>query len=152
TILHSGGLIGTFSGVSGNLPGFSESLSYTATDVILNLSANLGALGCFTINQCNVANAISAFFNNGRGTLPPNFLALFNLAGGNLATALTLLSGEPATGAQQVAFKLMDQFLLLMLDPFVDGRSGVAGAGGPAFAFAPEREALPEEIALAYAK
>jgi outer membrane autotransporter protein len=38
-----------------------------------------------------------------------------------------------------------------MLDPFVDGRNGVAGVGGPAIAFAPERAAVPEEIALAYA-
>src|SRR5262249_48183742 len=37
-------------------------------------------------------------------------------------------------------------------DPFVDGRSGVAGAAGPALGFAPEREALPEDIALAYTK
>ena len=37
-----------------------------------------------------------------------------------------------------------------MLDPFVDGRSGVAGAGGPALGFAPERETLPDDIALAY--
>src|SRR5262245_55572627 len=43
-------------------------------------------------------------------------------------------------------------FLGIMLDPFVDGRSGVAGTGGPALAFAPEREELPDDIALAYAK
>jgi outer membrane autotransporter protein len=42
------------------------------------------------------------------------------------------------------------QFLSLMLDPFVDGRSGVGGAGGPALGFAPEREELPDDIALAY--
>jgi outer membrane autotransporter protein len=36
-----------------------------------------------------------------------------------------------------------------MLDPFVDGRSG---AGGPALGFAPEQEALPDSIALAYSK
>jgi outer membrane autotransporter protein len=35
------------------------------------------------------------------------------------------------------------------LTPFVDGRAGV---GGGAIPFAPEREALPEDIALAYAK
>ena len=46
---------------------------------------------------------------------------------------------------------MTNQFLGLMLDPFVDGRSGVAGAGGPALGFAPEREALPDDIALAYA-
>src|SRR6201997_3282549 len=39
-----------------------------------------------------------------------------------------------------------------MLDPFVDGRNSVAGAGGPALGFAPEREELPDDIALAYAK
>jgi uncharacterized protein with beta-barrel porin domain len=150
TILHSGGLIGTFNGVSGNVPaGFSDSLSYTGTDVILNLTAN--TLGCFSINQCNVANAISGFFNNG-GTLPPNFLALFGLTGGNLASALTLLSGEVATGAQQPAFQMMTTFLGLMLDPFVDGRSGIGGAGGGAVGFAPEREELPEDIVLAYSK
>jgi uncharacterized protein with beta-barrel porin domain len=150
TILHSGGLVGTFNGVSGNVPaGFTESLSYTATDVILNLSANLGALGCFTVNQCNVANALNAFFNNG-GALPANFLPIFNLTGANLANALTLLSGEAATGAQQGAFQLTNQFLGIMLDPFVDGRSGVGGGG--AIGFAPARAELPDDIALAYAK
>jgi outer membrane autotransporter protein len=156
TILHSGGLIGTFSGVSGNVPaGFSESLSYTGTDVILNLTAILAqpsGLACsFSVNQCNVANAINNFFNNG-GALPPNFLAIFGLTGGNLANALTLLSGEAATGAQQGAFQLGSQFLNLMLDPFVDGRGGVGGAGGPAIGFAPERPEMPDGLALAYAK
>jgi uncharacterized protein with beta-barrel porin domain len=38
-----------------------------------------------------------------------------------------------------------------MLDPFVDGRSGVAGTSGPALGFAPGRDAaLPSDIALAY--
>ena len=37
---------------------------------------------------------------------------------------LSQLDGEAATGAQQAVFKLIDQFLGLMLDPFVDGRSG----------------------------
>jgi outer membrane autotransporter protein len=66
--------------------------------------------------------------------------------------ALTLLSGEAATGAQQGAFQLTNQFLGIMLDPFVDGRNSIAGAGGPALGFAPEREELPDDIALAYAK
>src|SRR5256714_11011771 len=39
-----------------------------------------------------------------------------------------------------------------MLDPFVDGRGGVAGASGPALGFAPEREEVSDDIALAYAK
>jgi outer membrane autotransporter protein len=163
TILSAvGGLGGTtFNALStSNLPaGFTASLSYTATDAILNLTATLGqpngpsapgALACaFSLNQCNVANALNAFFNNG-GALPGAFVTIFGLTGANLANALTLLSGEAATGAQQGAFQLTNQFLGIMLDPFVDGRSGVGGGG--AIGFAPAREELPEDTALAYAK
>jgi len=153
TILHAAGGFGgtTFAEVSGNLPGFSKSLSYTSTDVVLNLAAALGTGIALNQNQQNVANAINNFFNNG-GALPANFLPIFNLTGGNLANALTLLSGEAATGGQQAAFQLTNQFLGIMLDPFVDGRSGSAGTGGAALGFAPEREELPDDIALAYSK
>jgi autotransporter-associated beta strand protein len=153
TILHAdGGISGTFSGInSSGLPNFAASLSYTGNDVLLNLTAALGVGTALNQNQQNVAGAINGFFNSS-GTLPPNFLNVFGLTGSNLTNALTLLSGEAATGAQQGAFKLMDQFLGLMLDPFVDGRSGVGGAAGPALGFAPDRPELPEEIALAYSK
>ena len=171
TILSAaGGLNGTtFNNLTTtNLPaGFTANLSYSPTSAILNLTATLGqpsapsapgapgapggpsALACaFSVNQCNAANALNNFFNNG-GTLPPNFVTIFGLTGANLANALTLLSGEAATDAQQVGFQLTNQFLGIMLDPFVDGRSEV---NGRAIAFAPEREELPEDIALAYAK
>jgi autotransporter-associated beta strand protein len=150
-ILHSAGLNGTtFSGVSGNVPaGLTESLSYTATDVLLNLTAALGQGGGLNGNQQSVANAINTFFNNG-GTLPPNFVTIFGLSGNNLANALSLISGEAATGGQQGAFQLMREFLDLTLDPFVDGRRDAGGGG--AIGFAPEREELPDGIALAYAK
>jgi outer membrane autotransporter protein len=141
-----------------NLPvGFTASLSYTATDAILNLTATLGqpsgpsALGTtgLNVNQLNVVNSLNGFFNNG-GALPLPFVSIFGLTGSNLANALSQLSGEAATGAQKVAFQLADQFLGLMLDPFVDGRSGVGGADHSALGFAPERETMPPEIALAY--
>jgi autotransporter-associated beta strand protein len=160
TILSAaGGLSGAFSSLStSNLPaGFTASLGYTATNVVLNLTATLGRrpsdLGTtgLSINQTNVAEALNNFFNNG-GTLPPEFVSIFGLSGASLANALTLLSGEAATGAQQGAFQLGNQFLGIMLDPFVDGRSGVVGAAGPALGFAPEREDLPDDIALAYSK
>jgi autotransporter-associated beta strand protein len=180
TILSAaGGLNGTtFNNLTTtNLPaGFTANLSYTPTSAILNLTATLGqpsapgapggttgpsapsapsgpsALSCiFSANQCNVANSLNNFFNSG-GTLPPTFVTIFGLTGGNLANALSQLSGEAATDAQKVGFQLTDQFLNLMLDPFVDGRSGVGGADHPALGFAPEREDLPEDIALAYAK
>jgi autotransporter-associated beta strand protein/T5SS/PEP-CTERM-associated repeat protein len=163
TILSAaGGRSGTFNTLTTtNLPaGFSASLSYTATDATLNIVAALGGLSILggpdallgnglNGNQRNVANALNAFFNNG-GTLPPAFVPIFGLTGANLANALTLLSGEPATGAQQGAFQLTNQFLGIMLDPFVEGRN--AFDGGSAIGFAPEREELPDDIALAYAK
>jgi uncharacterized protein with beta-barrel porin domain len=152
----AGGLGGTtFSALTtSNLPtNFAASLSYTPTDVVLNLAAVLGQGAGLSGNQQNVAGALNGFFNNG-GTLPANFIPIFNLTSANLGNALTLLSGEAATGAQQAGFQMESQFLNLMLDPFVDGRSGIAGeSGGPALGFAPERdESLPEDVALAYSK
>ncbi|MBR0844244.1 autotransporter domain-containing protein [Bradyrhizobium liaoningense] len=151
TILHAtGGLGGTaFSGVSAT--NFVASLSYTPTDVLLNLSAALGNGTGLNVNQQNVADALNNAFNSG-GALPANFAGVFGLTGGNLGAALSQLSGEPATGAQQGAFQFMGQFLGLMLDPSAGGRDGAGGAGGSALGFAPERAPLPDDIALAYAK
>ena len=95
TILSAaGGRSGTFGSLttSGLPAGFAASLSYTASDVILNLSAALGADG-LSGNQQNVAGALNGFFNNG-GTLPANFVPIFNLSGANLGNALSQLSGE----------------------------------------------------------
>src|SRR5579859_7163490 len=97
-------------------------------------------------NAVNVAGAIDIFLGAG-GTLAGGFSPLNNLSGQQLANALVQLDGEASTGAERGAFQLMNQFLGLMLDPFVDGRFG-AGASS----FAPEREALPSDIAMAYAK
>ena len=147
-ILHSASLGGTtFSGLSAPA-NFNASLSYTATDVFLNLTAALAVGTPLTQNEQNAANAIETFFNNG-GTLPPGFANLFTLSGANLANALNQLDGEDATGAQRGAFDLMNEYLGLMLDPFTYGSGG---GGGGALGFAPDRQAsLPPDIALAYA-
>jgi autotransporter-associated beta strand protein len=126
-------------------------------------AAPAAPLPVFTVNQLNVGHAIDNFFNNG-GALPPAFTSLFNLTGGNLTNALDQLSGEPATGAQKVAFQMTGQFLDLMLDPFADGRCGIGRTDQPplglardcevrpsALGFAPERETVPSQISLAYA-
>ncbi len=140
--------------------GFQASLSYTDKTVVLDLTAQLaqqpgpfgtsGPSTALTVNQLNVASAINNFFNAG-GALPPAFVPLFGLTGSNLTRSLDQLHGEAATGAQKVGFQLTDQFLNLMLDPFVDGRSGIGGADHPALGFAPERETMPPDIAHAYA-
>ena len=138
TILHATGGLGdtTFSGVSGNVPaGFTESLSYTATDVLLNLTATLGALpgAGLTQNQQNVAAALNGFFNNG-GTLPASFITVFGLSGSALGNALTQLSGETATGAQQTTFDAMTLFMGALTDPSSGGRGDATPPGALSFA------------------
>jgi YVTN family beta-propeller protein/autotransporter-associated beta strand protein len=163
TILSaSGGRAGTFDSLSTTgLPGdFHPHLSYTGNNVVLNLVAALepeddpatpAAPGTRqSRNEVAIGHVLDNAFNQG-STLPRNFLAVFSLTGSNLDRALDQLDGEVATGAQRVGFQLTDQFLNLMLDPFVDGRSGIGGADRPALGFAPEREPMPTEIALAYA-
>ena len=112
--------------------------------------SRLPPLPTFTVNQLNVGHAIDNFFNNG-GALPPAFVPLFSLTGNNLTTRWTSFPAKPRPARRRSAFQLTDQFLNLMLDPFVDGRSGVGGADHPALGFAPERDNTPPEIALAYA-
>jgi uncharacterized protein with beta-barrel porin domain len=143
TILHSAGLGGTtFAGLSTPaLPtGFTASLSYTSTDVLLNLTAVLGTHGASGLggNQQGVVNTLNNFFNNG-GTLPPNFLTVFGLTGGNLSAALSQLSGEVSTGSQRVAFNAMTQFLGVLTDP-VAGRGDGFGSGSSATGYADESD------------
>jgi hypothetical protein len=150
TYTASGGLgrvVGTFDSLNttGLPAGFQAAPSYTDTSAILNLIAALEAPG-ETADEHSVAHALDTSFNTGHA-LPPNLAAVFNLTGGALDRALDELDGEVATGAQQVAFQLMNQFLGIMLDPFVDGRSNPLG--GSAIGFAPERAELPDDIALA---
>jgi len=149
TILNAaGGVSGTFgSAVSSNAPvNFQTTLSYDANNAYLNLTAALGALQGLNINQQNVANSINGFFNGG-GTLPPGFVHLFGLTGGNLSTALTQASGETATGTQQTTFDAMNLFMGLLTDPFVAGRGdGVSASSG-----APAQFAETNDGASAYA-
>jgi uncharacterized protein with beta-barrel porin domain len=154
TILTAaGGLGGTAFGslTNVNLPsGFTTNLSYDADDAFLNLTAILGApstigLSGLNQNQLNVANAVNNSFNGG-AALPPSFVGLFSLSGGNLANALTALSGESANGAQQSAFQFGNSFLSLMLDPYAENRgSGLGGADGfgPALGYAGDEGAPP---------
>lgn len=148
TILTAaGGVSGTFAGISNiGLPaGFADSLSYSANNVFLNLAPGFTQFTGLNTNQQNVANALTNFFNT-TGSIPSRFA--------NLTPAgLTQLDGENATGAERASYDLMNEFLNLMLDPFVDGRGGYpAGGGATPLGFAPDQLAsLPPDIALAYA-
>jgi uncharacterized protein with beta-barrel porin domain len=158
TILHSAGLGGTTFSSLDVFGGITASLVYlpnpSATDVDLDITANLGMAapaGGFNINQQNVSTSLTNYFNSG-GSLTPGISAVLGLSGPALANALTQLSGEAATGTQQVSTQMMNEFLDMMLDPFVAGRdTGGGGGAGTSNGFAPERQAgLPPNIALAY--
>jgi outer membrane autotransporter protein len=124
---------------------------YDATSVDVALTRTpFGAVAGLTENQRAVGNALEGAYST---TLTGPAATLFtNLLMTGTPEALSQLSGEAATGAQQPAFQLMNEFMSVMLDPFVDGRAGVSGVYGHAIPFAPDREPLPEDIALAYSK
>ena len=139
-ILHSAGLGGTrFDALVITNPNFGGSLSFSATDVFLTPTANLGAGSNLNQNQQNVAGAINNFFNSG-GTLPPAFGTLFALTGNNLSSALSQVSGEVATGSQQTTFNAMGLFMGLLTDPFMQ-RNGTSNPMPGASGYADEASA-----------
>ncbi len=93
--MKSAGLGGTtFSSVVSADPNFAMSLSYTNANVLLNLTATLGAGSSLNGNQQSVANTLSsAFYSN--GTLPANFGSLFGLSGTSLGNAITNSMAKP---------------------------------------------------------
>ncbi|MGJ5182317.1 autotransporter domain-containing protein [Bradyrhizobium sp. HKCCYLRH1034] len=137
TILTAtGGVSGTFGGVTNtNLPaGFSATLSYDANNAFLNLTMSSSG----NINQQNVSNALSNYFNT-NGSIPVVFTGL-------TPAGLTQISGETATGSQQTTFNAMTQFMGVMTDPFIGGRgdqgsapSGAIGYTEETLAFASKR-------------
>jgi probable HAF family extracellular repeat protein len=138
TILTAaGGVGGTFGSlVNTNVPAsFTSSLSYDANnayiDLALNLAPNFG--GGLNVNQQNVANALTNFFN-ATGGIPAVF--------GTLTPAgLTQASGELATASQQTTFDAMNLFLGLLTDPFVAGRGAGVTAGATSSQLAEESDA-----------
>jgi autotransporter-associated beta strand protein len=130
-ILHATTLSGTFAGV--NAPaGFDASLSYSGTDVTLNLSATLGRSVSLAQNHAALVSAHNTYFNNG-GALPARFVGISALTGNALTQGLTQISGETPTGAQQASFDAMTQFFGMLSDPTIEGR-GAAGLPPSEFA------------------
>ena len=117
TILTAtGGVTDTFNpAVAGALPSnLKASLSYDLNNVYLNLALSFSPPGGLNINQQNVANTVTNFFNS-TGGIPLAFASLS-------PAGLTQVSGELATGSQQGTFDAMNLFLSLISDPFVAGR------------------------------
>jgi uncharacterized protein with beta-barrel porin domain len=136
TILTAaGGVSGSFGSFDTlNIPGgFRAGLSYDANNVFLNLDLALAKYSGLNVNQQNVANALTNFFN-ATGGIPAVFGTL--TPGG-----LTQASGELATASQQTTFDAMNLFLGLLTDPFVAGRGAPVVASTLAPQFADESDA-----------
>jgi uncharacterized protein with beta-barrel porin domain len=119
----SGGVSGVFNPVvTTNMKSIQATLTYDANDVFLNVRLVYPGLasGSLNVNQRNVANAITNFFDV-TGSVPAGFAALN-------ASGLTAASGELGTGVIQSSIKTDDLLLRLLLDPFIAGR---AGPGAP---------------------
>lgn len=147
----AGGLGGTtFAGlnISGAIVGH---LTYDPTNVyfVVGSIGLADVLAPGTINQRAVAGGIDTALNGGASA--GFFAPVLSLTGAALGNALDQLSGEVSTGAQRSASNMTGQFLGMMVDPFVNGRTDDAGnAGG--ISFAPERRtSFPADVALAYA-
>jgi len=149
TLLASSGLNGTTFD-SFTTVGLSQSLgadiAYDGNNVVLNLTSKMAAAAALPANQRHVASVIDNAFNAGQ--LPQPFGSAYMLNAGNLAAGLSTLSGEPVTGAQQGAALLMNSFLGLMLDPFVEGRSDPAidARDNGALAYAGETRPFPPHL------
>lgn len=129
TILTAAGGFGgsTFnSAVVSNMPSINATLSYDTNNVFLNIGVSFTPSGGgLTVNQQNVANTLTNVFNS-TGGIPAAFATL-------TPAGLTTASGELGTGIIQSAINADGQFLNLMLDPTVVGRSsGFTKAGSVA--------------------
>jgi autotransporter-associated beta strand protein len=143
-ILTAGFISGSFGSlINTNLPtNFTTSLSYDTKNAYLNLALNFTLSGTtpsgssasgfgsgLNINQQNVGNTLTNFFNT-TGGIPLVF-------GGLTPVGLSQASGETATGTQQTTFNAMTQFMGVMTDPFIDGRgNGGAPQGSGASGYA----------------
>ncbi|MET0720821.1 MAG: autotransporter domain-containing protein [Tardiphaga sp.] len=124
SILHANSLQGTFANVS-TPAGFTSSLSYGLTDVTLTISGGFAGDVRLSRNQTALVAAHDSYFYSG-GARPARFDAVLPLTGSDLTAALTQITGETATGAQQPGFTAATQFIGAMSDPTVAGRGGNA--------------------------
>ncbi len=126
TILTAaGGVSGAFAGVglTGAPASLTGTLSYDPTHAFLNFALDFGSTPGLSVNQRNVGNALTNFFN-ANGGIPVVFATLS-------PSGLAQASGELATGSQQATFDAMNLFMGLLTDPFAAGRdSGVGPSGG----------------------
>lgn len=119
--------------VVSNMSTLTATLSYDTNNAFLNINVNFAPGGGLNVNQQNVANTLTNFFNT-TGGIPAAFVSLG-------PAGLTAASGELGTGIIQSAINADGQFLNLMLDPTIIGRSGGFAKAGSVAQFAESDEA-----------
>jgi uncharacterized protein with beta-barrel porin domain len=155
-VLTASSVNGQFAQISSSVPSIFLSVATTYTPTSVDLTVNrtpFGAVAGENENQRAVGNALEAAYST---SLTGQEAAFYlSVLASPTTNVLTELSGESNTGAERAAFQLTNEFLTLMLDPFVNGRGYAPGGQGgavPALGFAPDEQAnLPPDEALAYA-
>ena len=130
-ILHPASISGTFAGFTVvNAPGFSGTLTYQPNDVLLSLTANMGAmLGSLPTSGTSPTRSTMPSTMAARCRRIPKGVQPLRPATRQLTHADRRRGGD-RRGAGRVSVD--HEFLALMLDPFVDGRR--AGSAPPAVA------------------
>jgi len=152
TILTAaGGVSGTFAPSIATGALFRATLSYDPDDVFVTFAFNQLAPLLPPNAPANVTTVTTAIDNFllGGGTLPGGFQNLFNITPTQIDNTLTQLSGEAATGAQPSGFRLMTDFMSLLVDPQQQG--GASSGGALPYAPADAPATLTPDVAAAYA-
>ncbi|HWU61330.1 MAG TPA: S8 family serine peptidase [Ensifer sp.] len=125
TLISGGAVNGRFASLTNtNIPvGFSTSLSYTPTSVLLDLVASLGA--GLNPNQQAVSGALNGAFNN-NGSLPSDLATIYNLTGTPLANGLNQLTPQTQMAQQAAGVQSSQQFTGNMLSCRMPGSGAAA--------------------------
>ena len=160
SILDANSISGSFGQLvpTNLLPVFTAALSYDPKHVFLKLSANPDPSSIVKANGGNAGEGdpLQGFKVNQRKVMA-GFANSFNTTGSISATfatqsaaGLTQVSGETAVGSQQATFDAMGQFMGVMLDPTLGGRSA-SGAPREAMASMPRKAPVAEDFSSRWA-
>jgi outer membrane autotransporter protein len=144
-LTSTGVLSGTFAPTltfSGAVTLSGATLSYDSHDVFLSyLAALLAAPANASLNVQKVTHTLDSFLSAGVA-LPSGLQNLAVLSGNALNNAVNQLGGQTQGSFAPVAFNAGDMFLKILLDPYIEGRSGI-GRAGTVLSYAPEQPAAP---------
>jgi len=104
-----------------------------ATDVVVKSAGINFVTPGLNVNQAALGNALNGAAHS-LGLGGPIFNVLLNTTASGYGPALTQLSGEAATGTQQVTFDAMNLFMGTMLDSSNRGMSSAPGGGVSGYA------------------